>query len=71
MTGAPDIRAFFDEPTNTISYLVSDPVTKMAAVIDPVLDYDHHAGEVDTRSVAKILQEAKAAGLTIVWALET
>ncbi|MBI3699018.1 MAG: MBL fold metallo-hydrolase [Afipia sp.] len=71
MTGAPDIRAYFDEPTNTISYLVSDPASKQAAVIDPVLDYDHHSGEVDTRSVEKILADAKAAGLSIVWALET
>ena len=35
----------FDEPTNTVSYLVADPATKAAAVIDPVLDYDHNAGE--------------------------
>ncbi|CAN5164624.1 MBL fold metallo-hydrolase [soil metagenome] len=67
----PVIRAFFDEPTNTISYLVSDPVTRRAAVIDPVLDYDHRDGSVDIRSVEAILQAAKDAGLTIEWALET
>ncbi len=71
MAGAPIIRGFFDEPTNTISYLIADPATKQAAVIDPVLDYDHHSGEVDTSSVAKIIDEANAAGLNIVWALET
>ena len=71
MTEKPAIRAFFDEPTNTISYLVSDPATGQAAVIDPVLDYDHHSGEIDTRSVARIVEEAKTSGLTIVWALET
>ena len=38
MPAAPDIKAFFDEPTNTVSYLVSDPVTRQAAVIDPVWD---------------------------------
>jgi glyoxylase-like metal-dependent hydrolase (beta-lactamase superfamily II) len=65
------IEAFFDEPTNTVSYLVSDPVTLKALVIDPVLDYDHQAGEVDTASVEKILSTAKAKGLTIEWALET
>ena len=37
---APQIRAFFDQATNTISYLVSDPVSRRAAVIDPVLDFD-------------------------------
>lgn len=68
---SPDIKAFFDEPTNTISYLVSDPETGEAAVIDPVLDYDHKAGTVDVRSVEKILREAESRGLKIVWALET
>jgi len=67
----PVIRAFFDEPTNTVSYLVADPVTGQAAVIDPVLDYDHKSGEVDTRSVETILKAAKELGLTVVWALET
>lgn len=70
-SAAPVIRAFFDEPTNTISYLVSDPATKRAAVIDPVLDYDHRDGSVDIRSVEAILQAAKSDGLTIDWALET
>ena len=71
MAGAPIIRAFFDEPTNTVSYLVADPATKEAAVIDPVLDYDHNAGEVDTRSVEAILQAADEADYTVVWTLET
>ena len=44
---APQIRAFFDQPTNTISYLVADPVTRRAAVIDPVLDFDQRDGTVD------------------------
>ena len=71
MPKQPIIRAFFDEPTNTVSYLVADPATKKAAVIDPVLDYDHKSGEVDTRSVEAMLQAGGGAGLTIVWALET
>ena len=68
---APIIRAFFDEPTNTVSYLVADPATKRAAVIDPVLDYDHAAGEVDIRSVEAILSMAAGEGWTIDWSLET
>lgn len=71
MTVTPDIQAFFDEPTNTISYLVSDPSTGQSAVIDPVLDYDPKSGEVDTRSVETILKTAADRKLTIVWALET
>ena len=67
----PLIHAFFDEATNTVSYLVADPVTRDAAVIDPVLDYDQNAGEVDTRSVEAILARASADGLRIVWTLET
>ncbi|WP_349370976.1 MBL fold metallo-hydrolase [Salinarimonas sp.] len=68
---APVIRAFFDEPTNTVSYLVADPATGQAAVIDPVLDYDHKAGTVTTDSVEAILAAAAEAGYTIAWALET
>ena len=71
MAGAPIIRAFFDEPTNTVSYLVTDPATKEAAVIDPVLDYDHNTGEVDTRSVEAILQAADESDYKVVWTLET
>ena len=56
MSGPPIIRAFFDEPTNTVSYLVADPTTKKAAIIDPVFDYDHNTGEVDTRSVEAMLE---------------
>ncbi len=67
----PLIHAFFDEPTFTVSYLVIDPVTKQAAVIDPVLDYDQASGEVDTRSVDAILKKAEEEGCTIIWTLET
>ena len=68
---APVIRAFFDEPTNTVSYLVHDPVTRRAAVIDPVLDYDHRTGRASTTSSDAILAAAIADGLEIDWILET
>jgi len=67
----PVIRAFFDPPTHTISYLVADPATRKAAVIDPVLDYDPASGTVDVRSVNAILAAAREQDLDIVWALET
>ena len=51
----PIIQAFFDEPTNTVSYLVADPETKQAAVIDPVLDYDHKSGKARVTSAEAIL----------------
>ena len=71
MTGIPTIRAFFDEPTNTISYLVADPKTKRAAIIDPVLDYDHASGKASTKSADAILAAADADGLHVDWVLET
>ncbi len=67
----PLIHAFFDEATFTVSYLVADPVTREAAVIDPVLDYDQNSGEVDTRSVEAILAKAEEEGYRITWTLET
>ncbi|HZP78668.1 MAG TPA: MBL fold metallo-hydrolase [Pseudolabrys sp.] len=67
----PIIRAFFDEATNTVSYLVADPRSQRAAVIDPVLDYDPKSGEVDIRSVRAVLDAAQASGLSIEWTLET
>jgi glyoxylase-like metal-dependent hydrolase (beta-lactamase superfamily II) len=71
MTKKPLIRAFFDEPTNTVSYLVADPETKRVAVIDPVLDYNHASGKASTKSADVILAAAAAEGLTVDWVLET
>ena len=70
MPGIPIIQAFFDEATNTVSYLVSDP-QKRAAVIDPVLDYDHASGKAATKSADVILDAAAKEGLTIDWVLES
>lgn len=67
----PAIRAFFDEPTNTVSYLVWDPATKEGAVIDPVLDWDHRSGTADTAFADRILGAAGEEGVTIRWVLET
>jgi glyoxylase-like metal-dependent hydrolase (beta-lactamase superfamily II) len=66
-----EIRAFFDEPTNTVSYLVFDAATRRGAVIDPVLDFDPENGEVDTRSADRLLAAASAHGITLDWTLET
>ena len=65
------IRAFFDEPTNTVSYLVSDPATRRGAVIDPVLDWDNRSGTADVAFADRILAAAAAEGLAIRWVLET
>jgi glyoxylase-like metal-dependent hydrolase (beta-lactamase superfamily II) len=68
---APVIHAFFDEPTNTVSYLVACPQTREALVIDPVLDYDHRSGKGSAKSADQILAKARAEGLAIAWVLET
>jgi glyoxylase-like metal-dependent hydrolase (beta-lactamase superfamily II) len=65
------IQAFFDEATHTVTYLVHDPATGAAAVIDPVLDYDHRSGQVGTHSARRVLDAAAQAGLRIEWVLET
>lgn len=67
----PVIEAFFDEPTNTISYLVGDPVTRAAAVIDPVLDFDMPSGAADTRPAERILAFAREQDWRIAMVLET
>jgi glyoxylase-like metal-dependent hydrolase (beta-lactamase superfamily II) len=71
MAAGPHISAFFDEPTNTVSYLVADPETRAAAVIDPVLDYDPASGSAGTRSAERILAAAAEQGWTIDLVLET
>ena len=67
----PIIEAFFNEPTNTVSYLVADPRSGVAAVIDPVLDYDPANGTVDTSSAEAVLAFASTRGWTIDLVLET
>ena len=71
MPQAPSVKGFFDEATSTITYLVSDPATKRAAIVDPVLDYDPASGVADSHSIDAILAEAAREGLSIDWALET
>ena len=67
----PEIRAFFDEPTNTVTYLVWDPDSRHGVAIDPVLDFDPASGVVNDDSVAELLAAADEAGVTIDWVLET
>ncbi|MGH6706860.1 MAG: MBL fold metallo-hydrolase, partial [Sphingomicrobium sp.] len=68
---APEIRAFFDEPTNTVSYLVWNPGERRGVVIDPVLDFDPASGTVDDGSVEELLKTADVEGIAIEWVLET
>ena len=71
MAAGPQISTFFDECTNSLSYLVADPATKQAAVIDPVLDFEPASGEIGTRSAERILAAADEQRLAIRLVLET
>lgn len=65
------IHAFHDPATGTVSYVVHDPATRAAAIIDPVLDYDAAAGRTSTRSADALLACLREQGLTLQWILET
>lgn len=68
---APHVEAFFDEPTFTASYVVHDPDTKVAAIIDSVLDFDHAAGRTSFKSADKIITFVNERGLEVRWVIET
>lgn len=70
-TRSPHVQAFFDEPTFTASYVVHDPATKAAAIIDSVLDFDHAAGRTSFGSADEIVSFVQAQGLEVAWILET
>ena len=67
----PDVTAFFDQGTNTLTYVLSEPGGPAAAVIDSVLDYDAASGRTDTRSAAAVVDFIRARGLRVDWLLET
>jgi glyoxylase-like metal-dependent hydrolase (beta-lactamase superfamily II) len=67
----PIITAFFDEATFTVTYLVKDPLTSHAVIIDPVLDYDHRSGAVSTRSAEAVLAQVTKQSLIVDFILET
>ena len=67
----PRVHAQFDEATHTVSYVVWDPATRRAAIIDPVLDYDHRTGRVSHRSADDLLGFVADQGLSVDWVLET
>lgn len=65
------IQAYFDEATNSVSYLVSNPATLIAAVIDPVLGFDVVSGRIDSKAADRMIADADAGELKITWSLET
>ncbi|MFN2362314.1 MAG: MBL fold metallo-hydrolase [Marinobacter sp.] len=67
----PLVKHFFDEPTNTFSYVVTDPQSNACAILDSVLDFDYAAGRTDVRSADEIIQYVQDNGLNVEWILET
>ena len=67
----PIVKAFFDEATNTVSYVVQDPNGSACAVIDSVLDFDHASGRTSTKSADEIIAYVREAGLSVEWVLES
>lgn len=67
----PDVTAFFDTATNTVSYIVRDPNGQSAAIVDSVLDFDYASGSTDTSSADGIIEYTQDNGLRIEWILET
>jgi glyoxylase-like metal-dependent hydrolase (beta-lactamase superfamily II) len=70
-TARPDVTAFPDPDTNTISYVVADPATDAAAIVDSVLDIDYAAGRISHHSADAIIAFVKARGLVVDWLIET
>ena len=66
----PNVKAFFDEATNTVSYVVTEPQGRTCAIIDSVLDYDAASGRTDTRSADAIIAWVKETGREVAWILE-
>jgi glyoxylase-like metal-dependent hydrolase (beta-lactamase superfamily II) len=71
MNVKPDVTAFFDEPTNTVSYVVKDPSSKACAVVDSVMDIDYAAGRITSASADRIVDFIQQHGLTLEWLIET
>jgi glyoxylase-like metal-dependent hydrolase (beta-lactamase superfamily II) len=67
----PTVQAFFDEATNTLTYVIKEPEGRACAVIDSVLDFDYASGRTDTRSADAVVAYIKAENLDLQWILET
>ncbi len=71
MTLKPEVTAFFDKETNTISYVVKDPASASCAIIDSVMDIDYAAGRISYQSADAIIDHVRKNGLVVEWLIET
>ena len=68
---SPDVKAFFDTATNTVSYVVKDPDGRACAIIDSVLDFDYASGRTDTASADEVIEYIRQHDLDLAWILES
>lgn len=71
LTLKPEVTAFFDEPTNTVSYVVKDPASNACAIIDSVMDIDYAAGRITYKSADAIIAFVRKHALEVEWLIET
>lgn len=71
MTITPQVQAFFDPATNTISYIVKDPASAACAIVDSVMDIDYAAGRITYDHADAMIAEIAAQGLALEWIIET
>lgn len=67
----PEVTSFFDEATNTVTYVVRDPNSAKCAIVDSVLDFDYASGHTDTRSADAVIAFVREKGFEVEWLLET
>lgn len=71
MTIRPEVQAFFDEATNTISYIVKDPTSNACAIVDSVMDIDYAAGRITYDHADELIRQVQSQGLNLKWIIET
>ena len=71
MSVKPEVKAFFDPATNTITYVVKDPASKSCAVVDSVMDIDYASGRITYENADAVIAYVREQGLTVEWLLET
>ena len=71
MNVKPNVQAFFDEATNTISYIVKDPASNACAIIDSVMDIDYAAGRITFDHADELIRQVESQGLELEWIIET
>ena len=71
MTIKPEVQAFFDDATNTISYIVKDPSSSACAIVDSVMDIDYAAGRITYDHANELIRQVQSQGLKLEWIIET